>query len=97
MPPPRQAGVDGIRQVCLSRRGQAPWPQVSLPLRAQAPRRTPKKNRASGPVLLRRLNAQRCAASERACEAALFSAATGGVLPSKAAVSWVLSTGSMRS
>lgn len=56
-----------------------------------------KKTRASGPGLLRRLNAQRCAASERACEAALFSAATGGVLPSKAAVSWVLSTGSMRS
>ena len=40
---------------------------------------------------------QRCAAMLRACAAALFSAATGGTLPSKASVSSLFSTGSMRS
>ncbi len=40
---------------------------------------------------------QRCVAMVRACAAALFSAATGGTLPSKASVSSLFSTGSMRS
>lgn len=39
---------------------------------------------------------QRCAAMLRACDAALFSAATGGTLPSKASLSCWFNTGSMR-
>jgi len=49
-----------------------------------------------GDVCAARLD-QRCAAMLRACVAALFSAATGGTLPSKASLSCWFNTGSMRS